>query len=105
MRYFATDNIYGSETSRGSSNTEIVYAFDSKKLRDAFVDNSQKLSVDKIKKTEISSFLSSSTRPPRAFYPECWSIVNMGDIDIKGCIGCIEVTSTSDAEKFHVRLF
>jgi len=56
MKYYAIENLYGSETSHGFANTWQVLVFASKKGRDEYVTNSTNLTTEKIKKSELSLY-------------------------------------------------
>lgn len=56
MRYYAADNLYGSDTSIGFTNTWRVMVFSSKAARDDFVENGNR-STRSIKRREIGQYI------------------------------------------------
>jgi len=55
-KFYAADNSYGSETDIGFSNTWYVVSFDTKELRDAFVNKSNRCSTRSIKSVDVKRF-------------------------------------------------
>ena len=70
--YYAVDNTYGNESSFGFSNTWNVYAFETKKQRDKYVQlfSPNNISVQAIKRIEIKDYL----KTPKPFSGEAYRL-------------------------------
>ena len=88
-RFFAAVNGYASETDIGFANTWGVLAFDSRKARDAFVDNDMHLATRAIARSEIARYID---RQPRPFSGEKYSIC-IANIECPGLLGEVAVAS------------
>ena len=53
MKYYAVENMYGSETSYGFANCWQILVFKSKKGRDEYVERSTNLTCKEIKKVDL----------------------------------------------------
>ena len=56
MKYYAVENMYGSDVSYGFANTWQILVFRSKNGRNKYVENSTNLTTAKIKKSELSTY-------------------------------------------------
>jgi hypothetical protein len=72
--YYAAYNHYGSPTSNGFANTEIVRAFDTKEERDAFVEEKSinNKTARAIRRDEVTSTLWDYPKP---FSGRCYAVI------------------------------
>lgn len=97
--YYSAESAHGTATSHGFSNDTIVFAFENKIARDKYVENSDNISCEAIRKKDVGKKVSnwSMTRneynKPRPFSGEYWGIVDYDyEIDlIPGCIGSVQI--------------
>ena len=58
--YYATKNLYGSDTSVGFANTWTVLVFTDKTSRDKYIDSSNDMSVNAINKADIKKYINAA---------------------------------------------
>ena len=102
-RYFSSESAHGSSSSHGFANDTVVMAFNSKKARDEYVENSRNLSCTSIpfaratKEATNYNLTQNRTNAPRPFSCEFWGIVNSGCVKLPaGCIGTVECCADDD---------
>lgn len=84
--FYAVNNRYSTETDLGFYNTWFVLAFDTKKNRDAYVENSKCLAVRAIKKSEIKDYVPA----PKPFTCSRRAIV-LSSSEWPGVVGVVEL--------------
>lgn len=82
MRYFTAESEHGDEYNYGFCNDTIVRMFRSKLKRDEYVENSKKLSVEAIKRKDVTRYARNMSLSqnkmiePKPFTGEFWGIVS-----------------------------
>lgn len=92
MKYYAIENMYGSETSHGFSNTWQILVFKTKNSRDKYVENSTDITTSKIKKSELSGY----TQYVKPFSGNYLGIEPAPEKEIDGFIGYVVVANQYD---------
>lgn len=109
MRYYSAESIHGNETSHGFANDTVVMVWRSKRARDKYVAESNNLSCEAIKHSEVTqnatnrSLTQNRDIKPRPFYGEYWAIVEP-QIEEDGLIGYVECVDDSNPlviERFY----
>ena len=102
--YYMKESAHGSSTSCGFGNDIDVLVFDSKKTRDEYVENSENLSCEAIKRNMATdhaanwSMTDNRYNKPNTFSGQYWGIVDR-DMKIAGCVGNIEICDQDSNEK------
>lgn len=98
-RFFSSENLYGSSTSSGFANTNIVLVWDSKKNRDSYVNSSKNRTCQIINKSQVTFYASNEGKKPRAFSSEYWGIDPNTDwffrfiVTPKGFLGIVQISN------------
>jgi len=105
-KYYTAESAHGSETSQGFANDTIVKVWDSKKSRDAYLDNVNNISAKAITRDQVTyhatnlNLTTNKERKPR--YGERWGIntCTSGNT-FSGLIGTIEIDTFGEFEPFY----
>ena len=112
--FYAATNSYASSVSMGFDNTWSVLAFNSKKSRDAFVDNASDMATKAIKRDRATYYAtnycvsSNKTNAPRPFSGEHWAIMdlNVNYDGVEGYVGEVVCASSDDIlMSYYVKKF
>ena len=99
MKFYAVENMYGSNVSHGFANTWQILVFKSKKGRDEYVNNSANLSCLSVKKVDLPIY-TPGVKPFTGDYLGIETRCNDQDCH-KDLIGVVAVFSKWDYQDFE----
>lgn len=110
-RFFTAESAHGSSTSYGFSNDTVVKAFNSKKGRDKYVEESRNISCKAIRADQATKFAANwdmnrnKLNKPNPFDGEFWGIAKVWGKAPEGIIGKLDIFASDYDPELIERLY